>query len=45
MIHVLNHIISDYDLKLALMERRVADTERPLTIEEIKSELGLPFER
>jgi hypothetical protein len=45
MIHVLNNLNSDYDLQLALMERRVGDTDKPLTIEEIKSELGFRFER
>jgi hypothetical protein len=41
MIHVLNNLTSDYDLQLALMERKVGDTEKPLTVQEIRSELGL----
>jgi hypothetical protein len=41
----LNNFTSDYDQQLALMERRVGDVETPLTVEEIKSELGLCFER
>jgi hypothetical protein len=45
MIHTLNNLTSAYDLQLALMERRVGNTEKSLTIEEIKSELGLCFER
>jgi hypothetical protein len=45
MIHVLNNLGSDYDLQLVLMERRVDGTEKLLTIEEIKSELGLCFKR
>jgi hypothetical protein len=40
----LNNFTSDYDQQLALMERRVGDVETPLTVEEIKSELGLCFE-
>jgi Zinc knuckle len=45
MIHMLNNLTSDYELQLALMEKRVGDAEKPLTIEEIKAELSLCFER
>jgi gag-polypeptide of LTR copia-type/Zinc knuckle len=45
MIHVLNNLTTDYDLQLALMEKRVGDSEKLLSIEEIKAELGLRFER
>jgi gag-polypeptide of LTR copia-type len=45
MIHVLNNLTLDYDLQLALMEKRVGDMDRPLSIEEIKAELILHFER
>jgi gag-polypeptide of LTR copia-type len=45
MIHVLNNLTTDYDLQLALMEKRVGDLEKPLSIEEIKADLGLHFER
>jgi hypothetical protein len=45
MIHVLNNLTTDYNLQLALMEKRVGDSEKPLSIEEIKAELGLWFER
>jgi hypothetical protein len=45
MIHILNNLNSDYELQLALMERRVGDVEKPLTIEEIRGELSLRFER
>ena len=45
MIQVLNNLTSDYDLQLALMEKRVGDGENPLTVEEIKTELSLGFER
>jgi hypothetical protein len=30
MIHTLNNLTSDYDLQLALMERRVGDADKPL---------------
>jgi gag-polypeptide of LTR copia-type len=45
MIHVLNNLTTDYNLQLALMEKRVGDSEKPLSIEEIKAELSLCFER
>ena len=45
MIHILNNLTSDYELQLALMERRVGDKEKPLTVEEIRAELSLRFER
>jgi gag-polypeptide of LTR copia-type/Zinc knuckle len=45
MIHILNNLTSDYELQLAMMERRVGDSERPLTVEEIRGELSLRFER
>jgi gag-polypeptide of LTR copia-type/Zinc knuckle len=45
MIHILNNLTTYYDLQLGLMEKRVGDSEKPLSIEEIKAELGLCFER
>jgi hypothetical protein len=45
MIHILNNLTSDYELQLALMERRVGDDENLLTIEEIRGELSLRYER
>jgi hypothetical protein len=33
MTHLLNNLISDYDLQLALMERRVGDADKPLIVE------------
>jgi hypothetical protein len=40
MIHVLNKLTLDHNLQLELMERRVGDTERTLSFEEIKVELS-----
>jgi hypothetical protein len=45
MIHVLNNLISYYNLQLALMEKRIGDNQKPLTVEEIRAELSLHFER
>jgi hypothetical protein len=45
MIHTLNNLTSDYDLQLALMERRVGDADKPLTVEEFRGEINLRFER
>jgi hypothetical protein len=45
MIHILNNITSDYDLQLSLMERRVGDADKPLTVEEVRGELSLRFEK
>jgi hypothetical protein len=45
MIHILNNLTSDYEIQLALMEKRVGDMEKPLTIEEIRGEVSLLFER
>jgi hypothetical protein len=45
MIHLLNEISSDYGLQLALTEKRVGEDKRPLTVEKIKSELRLRFQR
>jgi hypothetical protein len=41
MIHIFKNLISDYDLQLALMERRVGNVEKPLTIEEIRIDLSI----
>jgi hypothetical protein len=45
MIHILNNFTSDYDLQLALMERRVGDADKPRIVEEFRGELNLRFER
>jgi gag-polypeptide of LTR copia-type len=44
-IHILNNLTSEYELQLAIMERRVGDTDWPLSVEEIRGELSLRFER
>jgi hypothetical protein len=40
MIHMLNNLTSINELQLALMEKRVSDAEKPLTVEEIKAEFN-----
>ena len=45
MIHILNNMTSDYDLQLAMMEKRINGTLNPLTVDEIRDDLNLRFER
>jgi hypothetical protein len=45
MIHILNNITSYYDFQLTLIERRVGDADKPLTVEEVRGELNLKFKR
>jgi hypothetical protein len=35
MIHVLNNLPDEYDLQLGLLEKRIGDKDKPLTVEEI----------
>jgi uncharacterized coiled-coil protein SlyX len=44
-LHILNNMTDDYDLQLAMMEKRVTDKSNPLTIDEIRDNLNLTFER
>jgi len=45
MIQVLNSLTSDYDLQMLLLEKRIGNKDNPLTIDELKEELSLRFER
>jgi hypothetical protein len=45
MIYILNNLTSDYDLQIVFMERRFGDADTPLTVEEVRGELNLRFER
>ena len=45
MIHVLNNLTPDYDLQVALLERRIGDDVNPLIVSEIRAELSLRLER
>jgi hypothetical protein len=44
-LHILNNMTDDYDLQLAMMEKRVTDKSNPLTIDEIRDDLNLRFKR
>jgi hypothetical protein len=43
--HILNNMTADYDLQLAMMEKRSNDKINPLTVDEIRADLNLRFER
>jgi hypothetical protein len=45
MIHVLNNLPTEYNLQLALLEKRIGDTDKQLAFEEIRACLSLRFER
>jgi hypothetical protein len=45
MIHVLNNFTSDYELQLALMERRVGDSDKPLSVEELRGKLNFQIQK
>jgi hypothetical protein len=42
---VLNNLPTEYNLQLALLEKKIVDKDKPLTAEEIRLELILSFER
>jgi hypothetical protein len=44
-LHVLNNMTEDYDLQLAMMEKRVTGKSNPLTVDEIRDDLNLRSER
>ena len=44
-LHILNNMTADYDLQLAMMEKRLNDKTNPLTVDEIRDDLNLRFER
>jgi hypothetical protein len=44
MIYVLNNLPTEYDFQLVLLEKRIGDKDKPLTVEEIRAELILRFE-
>jgi hypothetical protein len=45
MIQVLNSLTNDYELQMLLLEKRIGSKENPLTIDELKEELSLRYER
>jgi hypothetical protein len=44
-LHLLNNMMDDYDLQLAMMEKRITEKSNPLTIDKIPDDLNLRFER
>jgi hypothetical protein len=44
-LHILNNMTANYDLQLAMMEKRINDKINPLTVDEIRADLNLRFER
>ena len=44
-LHILNNMTADYDLQLAMMEKRINDKINPLSVDEIRADLNLRFER
>ena len=38
MFPILSNLTSEYELQLAVMEKRIGDKEKPLTVEEIREE-------
>jgi hypothetical protein len=44
-LHILNNITDDYDLQLAMMEKRVTEKSNPLTVYEIQDDLNIRFKR
>ena len=45
LIHVLNNLTGDYELQVALLEKRIGNSSNPLTVDELGEELNLNFER
>jgi hypothetical protein len=45
MVQLLNSLTDDYELQMLQLEKRIGDERNPLTIEELKEELTLRYER
>jgi hypothetical protein len=45
MVQILNSLIDEYKLLMLLLEKRIRRKENPLTIDELKEELSLRYER
>jgi hypothetical protein len=42
---ILKNLTSDCDLQFTLMERKVGNADKPLTVEEVREELNIRYER
>jgi hypothetical protein len=45
LVHILNNLSKEYKLQVLLLEKRIGSTTDPLTVEELKGDLNLEFER
>jgi hypothetical protein len=45
MVQFLNSLTNDYELQMLLLEKRIGSKENPLSIDELKEELSLRYER
>jgi hypothetical protein len=45
MVQVLKSLMNDYELQMSLLEKRIGSKENPLSIDELKEELSLRYER
>ena len=45
LIQALNSLTNDYELQMTLMEKRIGDKMNPLSIDELKEDLNLRYER
>ena len=43
--HALNNVPQEYNIEISLLEKRLGDSNDPLTIEELRDALNLKFER
>jgi hypothetical protein len=44
-LHILNNMTADYNLQLAMMGKRLNNKVSPLTVDDIRDDLNLRFER
>jgi hypothetical protein len=45
LIQVLNSLTGDYELQMTLMEKRIGNKKNPFTIDELKEDFNLRYER
>ena len=45
LIHVLNNLTEEYDIEVSLLEKRLGNKDEPLTIDEVRADLSLRYEK
>lgn len=45
LMHLINNLTSEYEYTVALVEKRLDDSKNPITLEELRSDLNLRYER